>query len=264
MLRKLNSMPSKIGKSVLAYLLLIILWELLFKVNVDILKIWKTYNFPEPISVVKVLYGLIIDNTLFIAIQASFTRLLIGYGISLVLGISIGITLAKIKVLDKYYGPLILALQTLPNICWLPFAILWFGLNDNSIIFIIVAGSTFALTIATDTGIKNVQPIYIKAAKTMGARGFKLFWSVVFPAALPNIISGMKQGWSFSWRGLMAGEMFAATKGLGYTLMIGREYGDINQVAAVMLVIIIFGMIMDRFVFVKIEKNIREKWGLQK
>ncbi len=252
----------KIIKSFIAYLALILLWELLYKINVDMLKIWESYSFPEPIAVIKVLFELINDNTLFIAITASFKRLLIGYGISLILGISIGITFANFKILDKYYGPLVLALQTLPNICWLPFAILWFGLDEKAIIFIIAAGSTFALTIATDTGIKNVQPIYIKAARTMGARGFKLYWNVVFPSALPSIISGMKQGWSFSWRGLIAGEMFAATKGLGYTLMIGREYGDINQVAAIMIVIIILGIAMDRFIFVKLEKNVREKWGL--
>lgn len=261
---KLNSIMIEILKRIVAYIILVILWELLYKVNVDILKIWKSYNFPEPISVVKVLYGLMMDNTLLIAIVASFRRLLIGYGISLIFGILLGITIAKFKIIDKYYGPLVLALQTLPNICWLPFAILWFGLNEKSIIFIIIAGSTFALTIATYTGIKNVQPLYIKAARTMGARGLKLYWNVIFPAALPNIISGMKQGWSFSWRGLIAGEMFAATKGLGYTLMMGREFGDINQVAAMMLVIIFFGMVIDRFVFVKIEKNIRDRWGLSK
>ena len=220
--------------------------------------------FPSPLDVIKTLHGLILDNTLFIAIGVSMKRLIVGYFISLVLGIAIGLSIIKYKYIDKNFRSLILGFQTLPSICWLPFAILWFGLNENSIIFVIAIGSTFAISLATESGIKNVNPLYLKAAKNMGAKGWILYSNVIMPAALPAIISGMKQGWSFAWRGLMAGEMLAATKGLGQVLMIGRELADISQVVTIMIVIILLGLGIDKLVFSAIETDIRQKWGLQK
>ena len=120
-----------------------------------------------------------------------------------------------------------------------------------------------AQTIRQD-GIKNVNPQFFKAAKTMGIKGQKLYFKVVLPAALPMIVSGMKQGWSFAWRALMAGEMLVGTKGLGYILMVGRDLADISQVVAVMIVIILLGILIEKLVFVKIESNLRDKWGLNK
>lgn len=143
------------------------------------------------------------------------------------------------------------------------FSILWFGINEQAIIFVIAIGSIFAISIATESGIKNVNPIYVKAASTMGAKGFRLYWSVIIPSALPAIISGMKQGWSFAWRALMAGEMMSATKGLGQVLTVGRELGDISQVMGIMIVIILLGFIFDKLVFEKLERNIRYKCGLE-
>jgi len=125
-------------------------------------------------------------------------------------------------------------------------------------------GSIFAISIATESGIKNVNPLYIRAARTMGANGLKLYWDVIIPAALPSIVSGMKQGWSFAWRGLMAGEMLSATKGLGQVLMSGRELADISQVVAIMIVIILIGLFIDKFIFSQIEVNIRQRWGLDR
>ena len=191
-------------------------------------------------------------------------RLVMGYSLSLFIGLSIGLALVKYKYIDKNCSPLILGLQTLPSICWLPFAILWYGLNENAIIFVIAIGSTFAIAIATESGIKNVSPLYIKAGRNMGASGAALYWNIIIPASLPAIISGMKQGWSFAWRGLMAGEMLAASKGLGQVLMTGRELADISQVVAVMLIIILLGLSIDKLVFSKIETDIRQKWGLQR
>jgi len=244
--------------------MLIIIWELTYKLSVDVFKIWKPYVFPSPFDVFNTLFNLIKDNTLFIAIGVSMKRLAVGYFISVVLGISMGLALVKYEYIEKNFSPLILGMQTLPSICWLPFAILWYGLNENAIIFVIAIGSTFAIAIATESGIKNVHPVFLKAAKNMGAEGAALYWNVTIPAALPAIITGMKQGWSFAWRGLMAGEMLAASKGLGQVLMVGRELADISQVVAVMLVIVLLGLSIDKLVFSKIETDIRHKWGLQK
>lgn len=240
------------------------IWELVYKVGVDYLGVWKPYIFPSPIEVIKTLIRLILDNTIIIAIWSSLKRIAIGYILSIIIGISIGLLIVRYKYIDENFSSLMIGLQTLPSICWLPFAILWYGLDEKAIIFVIAIGSVFAISIETSSGIKNINPLYMKAGQTMGAKGLKLYWNVILPSALPAIVSGMKQGWSFAWRALMAGEMLAATTGLGQVLMIGRELADISQVVAVMLVIIIIGLGLDKCVFERIERNLRYKWGLDR
>ena len=251
-------------KKILFYILLILIWEGIYKLGVDILRIWKPYIFPSPIEVFKTLVGLIKDNTIGIAIIASVKRIIVGYFISVIIGVTLGLTIAKFKYLEENLGPLILGLQTLPSICWLPFAILWYGLSESSIIFVIAIGSTFAVAMSVKYAIKNVNPLYIRAARTMGAKGSKIYTHVILPAALPDIVSGLKQGWSFAWRALMAGEMLSSTKGLGQVLMVGRDLADISQVVAVMIVIIILGLLVDKLVFSRLEKSMRHKWGLDR
>ncbi len=126
----------------------------------------------------------------------------------------------------------------------------------------VVLGSLFSVTIGVDSGVKNVPPIYLRAARTMGAGGFNLYTKVIIPAAMPSIISGLKQGWSFAWRALMAGELLYVSIGLGHLLTMGRELNDISQIIAVMIIIIVIGITVDRFVFTKLENRVRERWGL--
>lgn len=228
------------------------------------LGVWKPYLFPSPLAVFTTLVGLGADNTLGIALLASAKRIVAGYLLSIVLGIAIGLTIVRFKWLDENVSALILGLQTLPSICWLPFAILWYGLSESAIIFVIAIGSTFAIALAIESGVKNVNPLFVRAAKTMGADGFKVYWNVIIPASLPSVITGLKQGWSFAWRALMAGEMMSATKGLGQVLMVGRELADISQVTAIMIVIVVLGVAVDKFIFGKIELDIRHRWGLDR
>lgn len=187
----------KILKRVLFYIILLVIWEVIYKLNVDYLEIWKAYSFPSPIDVCKTLIGLIEDNTLLIAILVSLKRIIIGYSISIIIGFILGLFIVKFKYIDENLTPIILGLQTLPSICWLTFAILWYGLNESSIIFVIVIGSVFSIAIAVESSIKNINPIYIKAAKTLGAKGWKIYIDVILPASLPGIVSGLKQGWSY-------------------------------------------------------------------
>lgn len=261
----LKSDPFKtILKKILFYLILVILWEAIYRVCVEYLHLWKAYSFSSPGSVLMTLIRLINeDNTLGIAILISLKRVFTGYFISLFTGILLGLIVVRFKYLKDNVSPIFLGLQTLPNVCWIPFAILWYGLNESAIIFVVTIGSTFSIAIAVKSGIDNINPIYIKVAKTMGARGLVLYKNVTLPAALPNIISGMKQGWSFAWRALIAGEMLSASIGLGQLLMIGREVFDMSQVTAIMLVIITIGVVVDRFVFGRLEARIRYRWGLQ-
>ena len=244
--------------------MLIILWTLIYNIFVVKLELWKPYVFPSPKDVFLTLEALIKDKTLFFGIISSLQRLIIGFGISLIIGVVLGVIIVRYEYLRENVRDLVLGLQTLPSVAWIPFSILWFGLSEATIIFVIAIGSTFAIAIATEDGIKNVNPQFSKAAKTMGIKGQKLYFKVVLPAALPMIVSGMKQGWSFAWRALMAGEMLVGTKGLGYILMVGRDLADISQVVAVMIVIILLGILIEKLVFGKIESNLREKWGLNK
>ena len=145
----------------------------------------------------------------------------------------------------------------------MPFAILWFGLNESSIIFVVVMGSVFSISLAVESGIKEVPPIYIKAAKTMGVTPANMYTKVIFPAALPSFVAGLKQAWSFAWRALMSGEVMSASVGLGYTLMIGRDLADINQVMTVMLVIVLIGIVIDKGIFSSVENYLLKKRGLK-
>ncbi|MGE5416483.1 MAG: ABC transporter permease [Acidobacteriota bacterium] len=244
-------------KKLVFYLVLIAIWELVFKSG-----IWPEYLFPSPLGVVENLISGVNEHWLFIAIIASLKRVVIGYIAAVALGLLLGVLIIKFQFLDETLGPLILGLQTLPSICWLPLAILWFGLGEDSIIFVIIIGSLFSMSMAVVSGIKNVPPIYKRVADTMGAKGLKAYTTVVIPASLPAIVTGMKQAWSFAWRALMAGELLSPKDGLGYALTIGRDLHDMNQVVAVMVVIIVVGLLIDTLLFGRAERAIRYRWGL--
>lgn len=252
----------KIIGSILFAVGLVALWQLLYAAATDWFGWAKPYAVPYPLGVWRSICALTMDGTLVSAVANSMLRVLIGFGISIVIGILFGILIIQSQYLERNLKPLILGIQTLPSICWVPFAILWFGLGESAIIFVVVMGSAFSIAIAVESGIKSVPPIYIRAAKTMGVSGQKLYTKVIFPAALPSFVSGLKQGWSFAWRALMSGEVMSASVGLGFTLMVGRDLADINQVMTVMLVIVVIGIIIDKGIFFNAEQHILRKRGL--
>ena len=254
-----NNLFFKILRQFIFYALLVAFWQFLFS-----LKFWPQYLFPSPQQVLETLGDGFKNKTFFVAIVVSLRRLAIGYSISIVFGTALGLLIGKVKFLDETVGGFFVGLQTLPSICWLPLAILWFGLNESAITFVVVMGSLLSITMATDTGIKNIQPIYIRAGRNMGASGMRMFTDVVLPAALPSILMGLKQGWSFAWRSLMAGEILFVSLGLGHLLNMGRELNDMSQVIAVMIVIICIGVFMDMLVFGSLEKRVRQVWGLER
>src|SRR5919106_672195 len=156
-----------------------------------------------------------------------------------------------------------LGLQSFPSIAWVPFAILLIGFNDFGILFVIVMNSVFSVMNSTYGGIRNIPPIYLHAARNMGAGGFLLFRHVMIPASAPSLIMGLRQTWSFAWHALIGAEMLITTGvELGYILAIGREFSNMSQIIATMIVIFAIGLIFDRFVFSKVEEKVREKWGL--
>lgn len=257
-----KNMLASILKKISVYISLLVFWQLCYWIFVDVLKVWKFYSFPEPAGVFNSFLLALHDGTLSQALYISLQRIMTGYGISLAAGVAAGLLLSRSKFLYEGLNGLILGLQTLPNICWLPFAILWFGLGEGSILFVIIIGSVFSISIAVSSGIRNINPVYVKAGRNLGARGMKLFRHVIIPAALPSFLTGMKQGWSFAWRGLIAGEMISASMGLGQMLMAGRELADINQITAVMIVIIAVGVIVEKFCFGILETRMHTVRGL--
>ncbi|MBN2406342.1 MAG: ABC transporter permease [Elusimicrobia bacterium] len=244
-------------RNIMFYAFILVLWELLFRAS-----IWPDYLFPSPAGVFSALVKGIYDKTFIIGLLVSLKRILLGYSVSLVLGVVLGLLLGSFKVLDDMAGPLLLGIRTLPSICWLPIGLLWFGLSEKAILFVVIMGAAFSIALATDDGIKNIPPIYLKVASTMGAKGPRRYLTVILPAALPSIVTGMKLGWAFAWRSLMAGEMLFVSLGLGHLLMMGRELNDMKQVLAVMILIVAVGITVDRAVLGKIEQQIRKRWGI--
>jgi len=249
-------------KTILFYIILIAIWELIYKLGVGVLHWWKSYAFPSPLSVFQTLVSLGQGGSLELAVLVSMKRMVIGYLLSAVLGVTLGLLVSQMQHFGSQFNAFILGLQSLPSICWLPFAVLWFGINESSVLFVTTIGSTFAISLAVISGIKNINPLYIHAAKTMGVQGIMLYRDVMIPAALPNLVTGLKQGWSFAWRALMAGEMMSSTHGLGVMLMQGRDFGDISQVVAMMIVIIVIGLAVDRLLFGRLERKVWRRWGL--
>ncbi len=239
------------------YLALLALWEGVARAG-----IWPPYLFPGPLTVLETLLKGLQKGTFITGALVSLQRLAIGYSISLALGLTLGLLIGRIKVLDETLGSLVLGLQALPSVCWLPLAILWFGLSERAIIFVVVLGALFSIILGVEAGVKNTPPLYLKAARNLGARGPALYTQVVLPAALPAILSGLKQGWSFAWRSLMAGELLYFTLSLGNLLQTGRDLNDAAQVMAVMLLIVIVGVSIDQIIFAPFERRVRERWGL--
>lgn len=234
---------------------IIVIWELAY----------RFISFPSPVKVFTSILKLVESGTLGVAILISLRRLITGYLVSLVIGLLLGIFMLKLKATRDSFAKLLGALQTMPNVCWVPFAVLWFGLNEKAILFVVIVGSVFAVSMSIESGIKNLNPNYLRVAEMTGAKGYTLYKEVIFPAAIPVIVVGVKQGWAFAWRGLIAGEMIASSmNGLGEILTHGKKYNDINEIVAVMVVIIVVGLVIDRLVFENIESSIRRKFGLGK
>src|SRR5207253_10229012 len=181
---------------------LLAIWALLAK-----LKVWPPYVFPAPWGVLEALVAGFKDHSFWIAIAVSMKRMLLGYALSVVLGMILGLGVASNKFLEETMGGLLVSLQSLPSICWWPLALLWFGLNQKAILFVVIMGSLLSVTLAMEDGRKQMPKIYGMAGRNLGARGFQLFWHVLLPASLPFIVSGLKQGWAFAWRSLITAEM---------------------------------------------------------
>jgi NitT/TauT family transport system permease protein len=248
---------SRILKNVVFYGAILAAWVLITRA-----KIWPPYLFPAPFDVWQSLYDGFADHSFWIAIGVSMRRVLIGYGLSVVMGMMLGFGIASSKFLEQTVGSLLTSLQSLPSICWLPLAMLWFGLSEKAIYFVIIAGSVLSITISMESGRHAIPRIYSQVGRNLGAHGWKLLLYVLLPASLPHLVSGLKQGWAFAWRALVSGEMIVAGLGLGQLLMVGRDNADMSMVLAVMLVIVAIGWAIDGLIFRNVESWFNRRWGL--
>ena len=234
------------------------LWQLVY-----MSEILPKLSLPSPLAVGQTIIELLFDFTLVKGTVFTLWRLFLGFILSLAIGLIIGLLMIKFQQFGKTMSSFAVGLQSFPSIAWIPFAILLIGFNDFGILFVVVMSSVFSVMLSTYSGLRNVPPIYIRAARNMGAKGFSLFRYVLIPAATPTLIMGMRQAWSFAWHALIGAEMLITTLvGLGYILSVGREFSNMSQIIATMIVIFTIGLIFDRVVFVKIEEKIRDRWGL--
>ena len=218
--------------------------------------------FPTLTQVMTTLISGIFSGQILTAIGISLSRLLVGFIIASILGLFLGYLIWRYKLVEDTLGFLITALQSIPSIVWFPLAIIWFGLNNTAILFIVTIGATWTVTINATSGFRNVPRLYQQVAKSLGSSGFHFLRTVILPASVPQLISGFRVAWAFAWRALMAGELLGAGGGLGHLLEAGRSLGQMDLVISVMIIIGVIGTIMDNVVFLRIERNVQRKWGI--
>src|SRR5437867_2962368 len=191
-------------------------WQLVFLV-----KIWPEYLLPSPAMVVTEIGKLIADNSLPIGIGVTLARLAGGFTISLGIGVAVGLAMVRFRGFGKTMSSFAVGLLTFPSIAWVPFSIIFFGFNDFGIFFVVIMASVFSVMITTYSSIRNIPPIYLRAAQNMGANGFALFQHVMIPAATPSLILGIRQAWSFAWHALIGAEILitiTSESGIGYEM----------------------------------------------
>ena len=245
--------------AIIFFVSLVIIWQALVSAG-----FWSPVLLPPPIDVARYLLTAIRDGSLIEGSWVTLKRLLLGYVIGCVIGLPLGLATARSKYLSDTIGILALGLQTLPSVCWVPLALLWFGQTEAAMLFVVIMGTLWSVLIAVDNGARSLPPIYVRAARTMGSSGLHTLVKVILPASLPFVVGGMKQGWAFAWRSLMAAEIYVTLLtgyGLGHLLHFGRELNAMDQVIGIMLVIVLIGLAADKVLFSPWERFIQTRWG---
>jgi NitT/TauT family transport system permease protein len=231
------------------------------------LRLKPAYVLPGPAPVLQKFWTDLRSGVLIHAAGTTMTRAAIGYAISVVIGVALGLAVARSKVLRAALGSMITGLQTMPTIAWLPLAVLLFKLSETAITFVVILGAAPAIANGVISGVDHIPPVLLRAGRVLGARGLNAYRLVILPAAFPGLVAGLKQGWAFAWRSLMAGELIviiASKPSLGVRLQYARELSDAPALMAAMLGILIIGIVIDSLFFGILERGIRHRWGLGK
>jgi NitT/TauT family transport system permease protein len=245
--------------SLVFFIMLLLAWQWLVAMG-----ILSHTLMPTPVEVAQFFLSSFRDGTLLDAGKVTLCRLGLGYFSGVVLGVPLGLLNAQFRVCRDTLGLLALGLQALPSICWAPLALLWFGQTETAMFFIVVMGSIWSVALATEAAVRNLPPIYLRAARTMGSTGLHTWLKVILPASMPAVLGGMKQGWAFAWRSLMAAEIYVTILsgfGLGHLLHYGRELHAMDQVLGIIIVIVAVGLIADKILFGPLESFLHRRWG---
>ncbi|MHB8571378.1 MAG: ABC transporter permease [Candidatus Dormibacteria bacterium] len=226
---------------------------------------WKpSYVLPGPAPVAQELLSEMATPALWQAIAITLTRALEGFALAILVGSGLGVAMAALTPLRTAFGSLITGMQTMPSISWFPLAILLFQLNDSAILYVVVLGAAPSLANGILSGIDHVAPEVVRVGRVLGARGARLYASVIIPAAMPSVVGGLKQGWAFAWRSLMAGELLVNVAGrpsLGVRLQEARDQADAAGLIATMIIILVIGILVDAL-FSAVDRRVRRNRGL--
>ena len=227
---------------------------------------WKpSYILPGPGTVFRALWAELVHGDLLKATGVTLQRAVTGYVLALVIGTALGVAVAQSRVLRSAVGSLITGFQTMPSVAWLPLAIVLFQLSERAILFVLLIGAVPSIANGVISGIDNTPPVLLRAGRVLGARGIDRYRHVVLPAALPGFVAGMKQGWAFAWRSLMAGELIVIIShrpSLGGALEQARNLSDYPSMMATMVVILVVGLVLDGLVFGRLERSVLRRRGL--
>jgi len=245
---------------VLAVAIFVGLWQLVVMAG-----LWPEYVLPGPAAVFGELWAQLQTPTLWNAIAITLRRGVWGFALAIAIGVGIGVLVSRFAVLRAAIGSLITGLQTMPSIAWFPLAIVLFKLSEEAITFVVILGAAPSIANGVIHGIDHIPPVLTRAGRVLGARGFDMYRHVMLPAAMPSFVGGLKQGWAFAWRSLLAGELIVTLSNkasLGQLLSVDRELADYPAMIAVMVVILVIGILLDSLVFGQVERRIRVKRGL--
>ena len=246
---------------VVALVAFIVVWQLVWASAIT-----SEYKVPEPASVWAAFLKIVDDGSVLSILVTSISRAFLGFVAALVIATPLGLLVAKVRFVRAAIGPLLTGLQSLPSVAWVPAAVLWFGLTDATIYFVVLAGSIPSIANGLVAGIDQIPPILPRVGQVLGARGLSSARHILLPAALPGYLAGCKQGWAFSWRSLMAAEIIAAGPllgfGLGAFLKQGSDFNDMPTVIAAIFLILVVGIGIELLVFRPVERRVLRARGL--
>ncbi len=257
----LRTAVSKALPPLVAIAIVLGLWQLAYHFELK-----AHYLLPSPVDVARSLQQKWLEGTLLNFVWTSVSRGALGFLASVALGTVLGLIVAKVKAVRAAIGPILSGLQSLPSVAWVPAAIIWFGLSDATIYAVVLLGAVPSIANGLVAGVDQISPLYLRAGRTIGATGLAGVRHVLLPAALPGYIAGLKQGWAFSWRSLMAAELIVNAPdlgtGLGQLLEQGRELQDMSWVLGAILLILIVGIGIELLIFAPIERRVLRSRGL--
>lgn len=223
--------------------------------------IYPRYLLPSPNDVVNSLVFGFFEADYMLAIAQSIKRVLLGYSLAVFVGLFAGLAIARYRFLDNTIGSILTALQSIPSVAWVPLALLWFGISEAAVLFIVILEAFIPMSLGVKTGVLTIPKPIIRAAQTLGAKTYDLYLRVIIPAIVPQLVSSLRLSWAFAWRALIAGELFVSGLGIGQTLELGRSLADMSQVLSMILIIAVLGYLTDNVLFLKMEQKVNKVWG---